>query len=470
MTNKAPTRGWIGKFGNYLSSHPWLRATLGASAVATLIATGLANAETNPQSDIVVASASAEAGDVTVTGSVGTSDVVPGEGELSLPSVSLDVSVAEAASRLVGGGTEKDLEGVTETDVKTVDVNEMEYARRFDLDPNATVASTEVGVDGAVDIIRDKLADGWKLNGVEIYGTASDEDDTLSEDGVTESSDAGLDVPAPTRPGEIRNNNELLADVRGETGSQLFQEKVLASLGIDVSQITDILPGQEIINHELNDKIRALANNYQVKPLELLDAFNSIGAKDLEARLKADTGAMDTLNVLKEHRAFIISMEFEKTVLKPIPVFREGKWVTEIQERKVMHVELVPVFFPLFLIAMLAKRGIKIKPTEMPPKPVGPPLPPNLVLPNNVLPKPVLNPSKPPIAPKPTYPTPDIHKRKAHLKGGPTRPGFKRRAYSLRDPGTASQANRGPVTTHRGNKLSTGRTPRRSVPKGRKKR
>ena len=248
----------------------------------------------------------------------------------------------------------------------------------------------------------------------------------------------------------------------------------MASLGIDISQITKVLPGEEIINHELNNQIRNLAKNYQVTPLELLDAFNGIGttpeSKDLEARLKADTGAMGTLNVLKEHRAFIISMEFEKTVLETIPVYREGKWVTEIQERKFMHVEFVPIFIPLFLLALLAKRGIKIKPTEMPPKPVGPPLPPNLVLPNNVLPKSVTKPPKPPISPKPKYPTPGVHESKDHLNGGPTRPGFEQQVFRIRDPGTASQGNRGPVTTHRGNRQSTGRTPKRSMPKGRQKR
>ena len=479
MSEKVPQNRLFGRFGNFLRRHPWLAATIGATAIGTAIATGGANAETNPAANHAVASMPAQVGDATVTASVGTSDTVPGDGELSLPSVSLGVGISEAASRVVDDDYVEEKRVVEESVTDIFTANAMEYAKRFHLDSNAKVASSEVGIDGAIDTIEQRLADGWTLEGVKVHGTASDEDDTLSADGVTQSSDAGLDVPAPTSLGDPRNHNELLADVRGEAGSKLLQEKVLASLGIDISQITKVLPGEEIINHELNNQIRTLAKNYQVTPLELLDAYNGIGTTqeslDLKARLDKDDGAMAILNVLKEHRTAIVEMRFVQTVTEPVIVNRGGNIVQEERVVNKVHIEIVPIIVPLFLLAALARKGIKVMPFKNPPTPVGPPLPPmyvvppGLVRPSDVLPKPEETPPKI-VPPKPKYPTPDRYKRKDYLKGGPTRPGFEQQVFRIRDPGTASQGNRGPVTTHRGNRQSTGRTPKRSMPKGRQKR
>ena len=198
-------------------------------------------------------------------------------GKAVLPGGRLDLSVESTELIDVPGHFETEKYPVNVTGELTGNVQLMEWAEAFKEDPMAgeTVDDAE-GVKKLIDILEEKIAEGWTIDSIELTGHASDEDDRTWETGVP---GAGLGVDNP--------KNVELAARRAEEVDNILRQELEDRFGEQADNMSTIVVGgveerDDLLNaaiaelavargETVNDMIAAYNRGYgQFSPDELL--------------------------------------------------------------------------------------------------------------------------------------------------------------------------------------------------------
>lgn len=240
-----------------------------------------------------------------VDAGVDTYDIIPGEGgTIRLPGVE------------VGAGIKEPDTASMETTEPAVDVQQMEWARRFDSDPDAKRLNPNApkAIEGAAEKVHKLEADGWRIDQITIQGFASDEGDDRQGD------NPGFGMPT-------NEKNIKLANKRATTVSEIFEQKLEDdSANADYPIVTK--EGEEVRDDELAAQIEAEAQKLGMDTDDLVVQFN----RDPES-LPAE--AREVLSGLYGDRFVRIEIEASREVTVP-------------GEETTGSIILIPILIPIF--------------------------------------------------------------------------------------------------------------------------
>lgn len=286
------------------------RMLMGGIAVAlTLMASMGANkaAENKPREMPETITAELDSGITVHEGlDVGLFDTIPGENSsIELPGFEYTIGVKAP-------DTKSEISVNPESDIQL-----MEWAQKFDIDPMAVEPRGPEAISSAVDQIEQLKADGWNIDKITIQGFASDESD--SRDGEN----PGFGI--------LDEKNIKLANKRAEAVSEMYKQEIEKSFGSDsqeIESLIEVAEGQEVTDNQLAEQISFLAGEYGMSTEDLVMQFN----RD-PSSLPAD--AQELLDGLRQDRFVRIEIEASKEVTNP-------------GEEGIDSIIVVPVFIPIF--------------------------------------------------------------------------------------------------------------------------
>lgn len=256
-------------------------------------------------------------------------DIIPGErATVRLPGIELAAGIAAPDTT------------VEEFISPETNVQLMEWAQKFDVDPSAVEPRGPEAVADAVKQVEQLQTEGWNIDKITVQGFASDEGDDRK------GNNPGFGL-------ETNEKNIRLADTRAGAVSDLFIEQLVQSLGVDkATEIRDTIAqigGEEVQDDEFEAKVKAMAEKLDMPMDDMVMEFN----RDPES-LPLD--AQKLLSELYEDRFVRIEIQASREVAVPV-------------EQKTKSMVIVPIFIPI-----PRRKRIPVVPSgSTPPQTIEPP-------------------------------------------------------------------------------------------------
>lgn len=333
------------------------KKALGWSAVATLIASLGATIAANSPGDrgsqppkAVFSGSSTSPGKIGYDVlTLGLHDIAPGV-HISLPGIREDLISTGTTTVQDPGKFVEIEEGLVLQPVSTSVSVPMQWARKFDRDPAAKESFDDwKQVEQIAQGIKGLVGDGHANIRVSVHGTASDEAITFDDPS------GGLN--------KKNEENIRLAIKRAESGADELSRQ-LDTAGLGQIPVT-VTGGEEVRNEALNAEIANIAKRNNLIPLELMikhrDGDHALFTKD----------ELDTISALKDDRATIYEIKYEKLVSVTTYVWRDGEMRQVTTEEKAASIVFIPVIIP-WLPGRRKGQG-EADPLPVEPLPVGPP-------------------------------------------------------------------------------------------------
>lgn len=273
-------------------------------------------------------------------------------GGIELPGAEIDINLGQSEQIVETDTTQREVIDTPEIRDISIDVQLMEWARLFNIDPSAIEPSGRDALISVINQIEQLKAEGSEIVSIEFQGYASGEDDWA-------------DYHSGDNPGfgKHSDKNEKLAHVRSVAVKDLLFNQ-LQEAGVDniaeLRGLTHILPGVEKEDATLADNIDQFAKSHGFSTVELVKQFNrDPGSLSAEAR--------KTLEGLLDNRFVRINIVVKKAIEDRDIATNQVTTVEKVEQKDGFRLIIIPMLIPIFK----RKRDIFLSPDE--PIPYEPP-------------------------------------------------------------------------------------------------
>ncbi len=258
---------------------------------------------------------------------IGMHKVIPGVEGIQYPGVGFQHTTTQEVENFYKCPDQIVYGQGTDHEVVVVTTEPMKFARGFDSDLAAGEnLDNDAALTRVVDSIRAQLSLGHTIDGIEIHGFASGEDES---GGFAD----GLGKPSL--------KNAALAEARAKAGADKLLPQLNREFGPAVANKIVVTGGTEIDDPLLNQAIFALAASKGMSPHMLMET----GKFDSSKLTKSD---LDVLQGLADDRYIAFTIRSSYPVLREEYVIEGGQCVTKTIEEK--HTKLVIMLLPIPMI------------------------------------------------------------------------------------------------------------------------
>ena len=337
--------------------------TLAGAAILTTLASAGATYEANRPAKVevqptIITAELTDSHRLDVGAGVGIFDTIPGQAEFKLPGI-------EATFRIV----KPEITTVESISPQT-DVQLMEWARKFDVDPKAVEPRGQEAIQSAAEQVKRLQAEGWTIEQITVQGFASDEADSRQGDNPG----FGIDD----------EKNVKLANKRAGAVDGYFVQQLEQALGADGAKAIEdkitILDGEEVRDDALAQNIEKIANHLGMSTDDLVMEYNRhpknvpAEAREVLEGLRQDRFVRIEIKALRNE--VIQDGKDERIAFVLIPIIipfirrrgKDGGYRTDI------IVPTPPARFPNIRFDQVPLHPLPFPPRKVPP--VVPPLPP----------------------------------------------------------------------------------------------
>jgi len=329
-----------------------IKKTLAISALLTFLASAGATIEAdhviNP--DIETATPNPHVSKIETSADI--YDIVPGETKFKLPGGEITYTVTgpeQTTNRQIVEQPPTITETVIESKTSATEIQLMEWAQKFEIDPKAVEPRGPEAIQTAVDQVQQLQADGWTIERIAVKGYASDESDSRNGD------NPGFGI-------EDEKNNKL-ADKRAETVEGLYKQQLEQNLGLtsatSIESLIVVEPGEEVHDAKLANQIDAMADSLGMSTVDLVMEFN----RHPES---LPTEAQELLDGLRQDRFVRIEISASKQIVieqTADPIFTTVE-IVRPGEKHEESIIVIPIIIPIF------KRKRTSAPPPIPPEPI----------------------------------------------------------------------------------------------------